>query len=152
MANNQTPLLQRFWSRVTVGPGCWLWTGPCAGGYGSIKRNGVHVATHRLVWEWAYGSIPDGILVCHACDTPRCVRPDHLFLGTDTDNQRDAWAKGRKVPPRGELNGTARLTAAQVLAIRKDGRGPHALAREYGVSYGCVSAILNRRSWRHLPP
>jgi len=87
----------RFWSRVQKTEGCWLWTG-CVNstGYGSgtFGKARTHMA-HRFSWEIAHGPIPDGLCVCHRCDNPRCVRPDHLFLGTRSDNQNDRVAKGR---------------------------------------------------------
>lgn len=95
------PYLDRFWENVQKSnDGCWIWTASVSrAGYGDIwvgLRPGVRIIkVHRLSWEIHYGPIPDGLFVCHRCDNPRCVRPDHLFLGTHTDNMRDASAKGR---------------------------------------------------------
>lgn len=76
--------------------GCWLWTGRLTDkGYGVISLKGKDHLTHRLSYMLHFGPIPDGLLVCHACDIPNCVNPDHLFLGTVTDNNRDCAAKGR---------------------------------------------------------
>lgn len=92
--------IDRFWSKVNKSDGCWLWTGSRARGYGQVvgPRNGgeqPHWYTHRFAWEITHGAIPRGLCVCHHCDTPLCVRPDHLFLGTHQDNMQDAARKGR---------------------------------------------------------
>lgn len=92
--------LRRFWGYVSINPeGCWEWTGQRARfGYGRAAHLfGTHLA-HRISWTLANGPIPKGLFVCHHCDNPPCVRPDHLFLGTASDNIRDAWAKGRMRP------------------------------------------------------
>jgi len=75
--------------------GCWLWTGTVAGRYGQIKVFGNAVCAHRLAFELYVGAVPSTSLVCHRCDTPLCVRPDHLFLGDASDNMRDMAMKGR---------------------------------------------------------
>jgi hypothetical protein len=105
------PIAERFWARVTTGAGCWEWSGAIAkSGYGMIGRGtrdeGV-VSTHRLSWELHHGSVPDGLCVLHRCDNRRCVRPDHLFIGTRADNNADMRAKGRgsKPPNRWEARG-----------------------------------------------
>lgn len=93
------PIEDRFWSKVNKTDGCWVWTGATARGYGIILHDGHMWRAPRLSYLWAYGDLPDGLLVCHACDNPACVRPDHLFLGTQQDNVDDKMAKGRwRVP------------------------------------------------------
>lgn len=81
--------------------GCWLWLNFCYSshnaldGYGQLRVNGVLTSSHRFSWEIHNGPIPDGMIICHKCDTPSCVNPDHLFLGTLSDNMQDAMQKGR---------------------------------------------------------
>lgn len=96
------PLTQRFWAFVKKTKGCWLWIGTLAkgkwGGYGSIRLpygKGM-IKAHRLSWEMRFGPIPKGLQVCHSCDNPACVRPDHLFVGTQSDNQKDCEKKKRR--------------------------------------------------------
>lgn len=99
---------ERFWPKVDkngpvvraeLGP-CWVWTG-CQDdrGRGQISAPGGKVRVHRLAWTLCNGEIPGGSSVLHRCDNPRCVNPEHLFLGTQADNIHDMWSKGRAVMP-----------------------------------------------------
>lgn len=91
----------RFWTKVQKSDACWEWTGAVTrAGYGHFAwyENDQHRqgGAHRYSWMLAFGHIPEAMLVCHRCDNRRCVRPEHLFLGTFTDNEHDKIAKGRK--------------------------------------------------------
>src|SRR5678816_1649164 len=117
------PLLDRFEEKYCPEPntGCWLWTGSTnPSGYGQLFRSwrkGSRPAlAHRIAWELFNGPIPDSIFVCHRCDTPSCVNPKHLFLGTCSDNMQDCSKKGRlRIPAlRGEAQPTSKLTVDQV--------------------------------------
>ncbi len=93
----RTPINQRFWDRlVRQENGCWDWpAGTGVSGYGLISYEGRSTGTHRLAWQLTNGPIPEGMFVLHHCDNRRCCNPDHLFVGTHTDNMRDMHAKGR---------------------------------------------------------
>ncbi len=152
---------ERFWKKVDRSGDCWLWTACCySTGYGQFFVEGRHQLAHRLSYEWTFGSVPEGECVLHHCDNRRCVRPEHLFLGSRTDNAADKVAKGRhrgyqSPKARGARNHSAKLTDSQVLEIRRRYGIQEAssiqLAEEYGVSDVAVRNILHRRTWRHLP-
>lgn len=145
--------VQRFEKKIFKTSRCWLWTGWRLGRYGGFRgRNSEQAYAHRFSYQTYVGPIPDGKLVCHECDTPLCVNPDHLFLGSHSDNMADAAAKGRtrKTFPRGELHASAKLTSDQVLAIRASQKSMNELAAEYGVRMQSIYAIKKRISWRHI--
>jgi len=154
-----------FWSRVEQTATCWNWHGShIRAGYGHVNHKSLprRVMAHRFSWELHYGYPPGDLLVCHHCDNPPCVRPDHLFLGTLADNYHDCATKGRhphgsthylRLEPervRGERNPAAKLTEAEVFAIRTrraGGARVRALAKEYGVSESLISAIFHGKVW-----
>jgi hypothetical protein len=88
--------MNRFWDKVVKTDGCWEWSG-CRHprGYGLARYMGKTVVTHRIAWMLERGAIPGGMVICHKCDNPPCVNPDHLFIGTQADNNRDRHQKGR---------------------------------------------------------
>lgn len=103
-AARRIPLKERFWSNVEkFDEGCWEWTAAKNNeGYGLTSHNGQLQLTHRLSWEMHYGPVPDGLFVCHHCDNPLCVRPEHLFTGTNGDNMKDMYKKGRRKQSHGK--------------------------------------------------
>jgi len=144
--------LERFWANVDRnGPnGCWEWIGrqDRGNGYGVFSLNKLLRYAHRLSYEIANGEIPmvDGktMFICHHCDNRKCVNPDHLFLGTHTDNMKDCISKGRhgfKIG-RGEMNGYVKLTDVQVEEIRRaTNMSQRALSRMYGVTQSHIWRI-----------
>ena len=144
-----------FWDRVAAftkvdADGCHIFTGSkdkC--GYGRIGKDGKYVRVHREVWKKHHGQILNGMSVCHHCDKPSCVNPDHLFLGTHADNMRDRASKGR-YNNRKENNPCAKLTSLEVATIRKllsEGYSRASLGREFGVSEGMIGHIKHNRAW-----
>lgn len=130
-----------------------MWTAGCRGdGYGAYTIvHGQQVAAHRHAYVLAYGEIPDGMYVLHKCDTPRCVNPDHLFLGTNDDNMHDMVLKRRSAL--GERNPRGKLFPEQVLEIRRlceEGVPQKKLAERFGVNVLAVNRVVRRASWRHL--
>lgn len=148
-----------FWRYVEKTEACWLWTGPkMTRGYGLYFMNGKRRGAHRLAYEFTYGQIPEGLLACHKCDNPPCVRPDHLFLGTVGDNMADAARKGRsRTKPRpGQDNPRAKLTDFSVLAIRKamaSGVTRKQLQHQFkDICISTLDKIIYNQTWKHLPP
>jgi len=142
----------QFWENIDIPNDlskCWFWTGnQNSQGYGRVYLNGQGFYAHRIMWELIFGPIPTGVFVCHHCDTPLCVNPLHLFLGTQADNMRDCTNKRRQ--EYGENHHNAKLTAPQVLKIRKRPMSISKLARYYGISRRHIRAIQQRRYWRYL--
>lgn len=149
----------RFDAKYLAFPGgCWVWIGAISAGYGQFRLGSLRDRTrrtekaHRLAYERFVGPIPTGLHVCHRCDDPRCVNPEHLFLGTNADNVADRVAKGRSrsVGNRGERSPTAKLNLGAVAEIRRRvaaGTRQATIAREFGLSPQAISDVVNRRSW-----
>ena len=131
--------------------GCWEFQGYCDpsnGGYGLLQHGGKRVLVHRSVWEMVFGEIPPVLCVLHTCDNPPCANPAHLWLGTKADNNADKARKGRAPKITGEMNGAAKLTAKQVLAIRSDKRPQRRIAADYGVHQGQISRVKAGKYWK----
>jgi hypothetical protein len=148
------PRTPEFWGRVEKSEGCWIWLGPVnkQTGYGELCVNRRRDGAHRHAWELANGRpVPAGLQVMHSCDNRRCVRPDHLSVGTIADNIADKTSKGRQAV--GERIGTARLTADDVLAIRAmraRGSNVRDIAAVFGVCSSNVQCIVTGQTWRHV--
>lgn len=144
---------QRFWNKVVVdNTGCWLYFGGDDGkGYGDFWADGYGIGAHRYSWILHNGDIPIGLFVCHKCDVPRCVNPDHLFLGTSEENTADRHNKRRDA--KGSKSGQAKLTeeiVRQIRELREQGVQAKQLAEQFQIDRHTVSRITRRRSWIHV--
>lgn len=143
--------------------GCRLWAKGTDRGYGRFTLPAAHggklVYAHRFAYALAYGDIPAGMDVLHRCDTPACCNPSHLFLGTQGDNNRDMWEKGRArpwggKPKRGSLSGRSKLHESDIyvmLDLLQAGWNQSQVAREFGIDRSSVSFIRAGKTWRHIP-
>jgi HNH endonuclease len=151
------PLSERFWSKVDRrGPDqCWPW---CAAvnekGYGRLTAGrGVNLKAHRVAYEQAKGSIPEGMSVLHHCDNPPCCNPNHLFVGTAKDNTDDMMSKNRgSVPPvaLGEKHHNAKFDEVTARKILTDERAIRVIAEDYGVSWNTIFRLKHGLSWKNL--
>lgn len=162
--------IDRFWSKVDRSGGdesCWLWKGSTrTGGYGDFHlriapREYRHVIASRMAWMMNHGDIPEGMIVCHTCDTPACCNPRHLFVGTYRDNNRDTVNKGRGKgqfrdgSTRGAQSFRAKVSEQQVMEIRQravDTDIPFTwMAKEYGISDRMIADIVDGKYWVDVP-
>jgi hypothetical protein len=138
--------------------GCWEWMGSTKNGYGQFECHGLRFlarksskrGSHQVSYEAFNGHIPKGQVVRHTCDNSLCINPDHLILGTQADNVADREARGRRKGINGEMIGTSRLTAAQVLEIRASDLSYAQLAEKYGVDKSTIYCVKTGKSWKHL--
>jgi hypothetical protein len=135
--------------------GCIEWTWSRLKGYGQIRRGDKMVKTHRLAYELKHGPIPPGMEVCHRCDNPACCNDEHLYLDTHAGNMADMVGKGRSNQQKGEENGNARLTEADVVEIRRRlaaGEVQRVIAADFNVDASTVRKIKTGKTWSHLSP
>ena len=144
---------EQFWAKFRRGEPdeCWEWQGATRrDGYGALTWHGKTSAAHRVAYALHHGApIPAGMKVLHRCDNRVCCNPSHLFLGTQQDNMRDMFTKGRSLA--GEKNPQAKLTRKQVSYIRSSSSANitcRALAARLGVAFTTINAIRNNRIWR----
>ena len=139
-------ILRKFFSKVTKTHGCWLWQGAVTSdGYGGFYSQGKITAAHRVSWQILHGELKPfadtGICVLHKCDTPLCVNPAHLFLGTKQQNSNDMTAKRRQ---------KSILTVEDVRFIRRDKMSTKLLAKKFGVSSTTINDARRGRWWKHV--
>lgn len=154
-------LSEKFWfntnkigAEIIEGSRCWHWQGYTSNTgmqYGRMFVRGRHFSAHRLSYELHHGAIPAKASVCHRCDNPICVNPDHLFLGTPLENMLDRDAKGRQA--KGEKNGGAKVTIHLVREIRAAKKSDNSLTlrqlkARFGLSVPQISRILRGTAWK----
>ncbi len=147
---------ERFDAKYIPEPnsGCWLWDGAMdADGYGRISAHGKSSAlAHRVSYELHLGPVPEGMCICHKCDVPGCVNPQHLFAGTSSDNAMDRNAKDRQFDTRGSGNGRANLSESDIPGIRSRiaaGESPAKIARDHGVTRRVIWLVKTGKAWVH---
>ena len=148
-------LEERFFAKVKMGDGCWEWLGAKSGkGYGFLQQGGrgtPMMLAHRISYKIANGPIADRQYILHACDNPGCVNPKHLRAGTQSENIKEAFAKGRKTAPIafGESNPRSKLTLEQAKFIKAHPELPHTeLADLFGLSPNCIRGVRIGRTWK----
>lgn len=129
--------------------GCWLWTGAvCAGGYGVMFFNGRQTLAHRVAYELFVQTPPRALFICHRCDNRACVNPEHLFVGTASDNSADMVGKNRQA--KGEQRANSKINPALVRAILGSSLPDTEWASRLNVTKGTINHIRHRRNWRHV--
>lgn len=132
---------------------CWICTSHAGNGHGypQYQVNGKPGYLSRYMYENKHSKIPDGMCACHKCDTPMCINPDHIFLGTRADNNADKVSKNRQACEIGELNSNSKLTEKQIIEIRNIHDMKHRqIAEIYNVSKSHITNIRRNYNWRHL--
>jgi hypothetical protein len=158
--------MERFWNKINVRAEdkCWEWTAATRSGYGAIKIDGSVVSAHRLSWRFEHGEIPDDLYVCHHCDNRLCCNPKHLFLGTHSDNMKDAYEKERLTQlenceerlevKSGEANPKSKLTKKEVKRIKflldKKDLTHKQIGKKFNVSRQCITDINVGNKWSHI--
>ena len=147
------PIKDRFHKKyVKKLDGCWIWSAyKIPSGYGQLWCDGKNRRAHRVSYELHKGDIPEGVCVLHRCDTPSCVNPEHLFLGTHKDNVDDKVSKGRQA--RGSTNGNSKLTEDDIVIIKRRlaiGESHRSIAIDFNVSSTTITDINTGKIWRIL--
>lgn len=134
MGRPKETIVQKFFKHfVKEERGCWEWTSKKTDyGHGVLTHNKKGIKAHRISWEIFRGAIPKGKLVCHTCDNPSCVNPEHLYLGTQVENMRDAALRGR------------------MRKLRENGMFYHQIAEKFGVKTMAIFKIIKQKHWRHV--
>lgn len=141
----------RFHSRYKkTDNGCWTWIAHTdKDGYGILPTNSASIRAHRFSYELYIGVIPEELVVCHKCDNPSCVNPEHLFIGTVKDNCQDMLSKGRDKMV-GSKNNKAKLNENDIKNIRNSTESYQSIAIEYNVSISTIKRIRSGKNWSHV--
>lgn len=151
-------LEEAFWSKVEKTEGCWQWTGATSRGYGRLSYQSETISAHRFSYRLHGGTLTKGMFVCHRCDNPLCMNPDHLFLGTsrDTSTCRGAahWQNASPEKRRtGARHHASKLSPKKVREMRSlyaNGETVKGIAKQYGVDARTTYAVLRGETWKHV--
>ena len=150
-------VVERFLKKIEITNTCWFWIGAKdSSGYGSFVLNNKQIGAHRAAYQLWNDEIPTYLCILHTCDTGDCVNPDHLWLGTKSDNAKDMVRKNRMYHPanKGIAHGSSKLTYANVIEMRNlysSGQySQRKLAERFNISYRQVKRIVDREQWRHI--
>lgn len=145
----------RFWEKVSVGSDdeCWNWkAGLTRGGYGQFSNKVMSNRAHRIAWHLSCGPIPTELFVLHKCDNPKCVNPNHLYLGSHGDNMNDRSVRNR-CNQKGERNAGAKLNdniVRDIFALREEGHTHKYISDKTNIRRTHVTKILNKQIWSHV--
>jgi hypothetical protein len=154
--NSQEYIDKCLWSKINKAgeDDCWEWQGHRdLKGYGTLIFFGKRVLAHRVICKLTHEDFDEGLLACHKCDNPPCCNPNHLYPGTYKDNSNDKHQRGRANISKGENNGRAKITAAQVIELRNlfaGGMTKGALATKYGLTWSTVDKIVKNQLWKEV--
>lgn len=149
--------INAFWNKVAIDESdfaCWLWiANRNQDGYGMVRWGKKQYGAHRIAYQLAFGTISSTSLVCHHCDNPACVNPNHFFLGSNADNAHDRDRKGRQITRRGETRPNHKLSDKQIIEIRalhKHGLTYRQLAVRFNVSKTLIADIITRKTREYI--
>lgn len=158
---NDENIITKFWEKVKFKTlqECWEWDAATRNGYGAIKINGFVLSAHRVSYFLTTGKDPEEKLVCHNCDNKLCVNPTHLFLGTHSDNSKDAYEKGIVTPPEGVTfkeghapthRNLSESKAKTVKSKIKSGLSLRQISEDLNIKYQTVRDISAGRSYANV--
>lgn len=157
MKKKQKSVMDRFLSHVNKTDYCWEWTASKydnSRGYGCFNLNSIAHRSHRIAYTLFVGDIPEGMCVLHKCDNPICVNPDHLWIGTRDENNKDRKKKQRGARNNGETNGFSKIDSNTVKEIRRmreeEGLSYGKLCNVFNLSKSHIARIIHRKAWSHI--
>jgi hypothetical protein len=155
MAPPLIPIAKKLLRYEVAENGCWNWmAAKDRDGYGMLTHHrGKQIRAHRASYELHVAKIPTGLLVCHLCDNPSCINPEHLFVGTPKENTQDMMKKNRRPVLSGERHPNAKLTddqVAQIIQLRSEKRLLKDIANQFNISFQTVSSITKGTTWNRI--